>query len=110
LANKVYETYEIELQNGTVVTLKPLSIKKLREFMNVMKKLDGSLEEDAAVNTLLDAAAIAIKSSAPELATNREELEDALDMPTIMKIVEVCGGIKMDDPNLLAAALLAGQN
>jgi hypothetical protein len=31
-------------------------------------------------------------------------------MPTIMNIVEVCGGIKMDDPNLLAAALLAGQN
>lgn len=78
--------------------------------MDIMKKLDGSLPEDEAVNTLLDAAAVAIKSSAPDLAANREELEDALDMPTIMKIVEVCGGIKMDDPNLLAAALLAGQN
>lgn len=110
MANKVYETYEIELQNGTVVTLKPLSIFELRNFMSIMSKLDGSLPEDEAVNTLLDAAAVGIRSSAPELATNREELEKALDMPTIMKIVEVCGGIKMDDPNLLAAALLAGQN
>jgi hypothetical protein len=24
--------------------------------------------------------------------------------------IETCGGIKMDDPNLLAAAVLAGQN
>jgi hypothetical protein len=26
------------------------------------------------------------------------------------RILEVCGGIKLDDPNLLAAAVLAGQN
>jgi hypothetical protein len=102
LATKVYETYEIELQNGTVVTLRPLPIAQLREFMTHMAKLDGSLNENEAV--------VALKTSAPELAANKGELENALDMPTIMKIVEVCGGIKMDDPNLLAAALLAGQN
>lgn len=110
MANKVYETYEIELQNGTIVTLKPLSIFELRQFMVHMSKLDGTLSEEDSVNTLLSAAAVGIRSSAPELAENREELEKALDMPTIMKIIEVCGGIKMDDPNLLAAALLAGQN
>lgn len=110
MATKVYETYEIELQNGTVVTLRPLPIALLREFMSYMGKLDGSLNEDESINILLSAAAIGLKTSAPELAANMGELENALDMPTIMKIVEVCGGIKMDDPNLLAAALLAGQN
>mgnify|MGYP003347891844 CR=1 FL=1 len=40
----------------------------------------------------------------------KDAFEDALDVPTINRILEVCGGIKMDDPNLLAAAVLAGQN
>jgi hypothetical protein len=31
-------------------------------------------------------------------------------LPTMNRILEVCGGIKLDDPNLLAAAVLAGQN
>ncbi len=37
-------------------------------------------------------------------------IEDAIDVPTMNRILEVCGGIKLDDPNLLAAAVLAGQN
>lgn len=110
MATKVYEVYEIELQDGTVITLKPLSLKKLREFMVHMGKLDGTLQEDKAVEVLVDAAAIGIAQSAPELAKDRDKLEEALDMPTIAKIIEVCGGIKLDDPNLLTAALLAGQN
>jgi hypothetical protein len=44
------------------------------------------------------------------LVADKDKLEDALDMPTINRILEVCGGIKLDDPNLLAAAVLAGQN
>jgi hypothetical protein len=110
LATKVYETYEIELQDGTAVTLKPLPINSLREFMGHMGKLDGTLTEGDAVDVLIDAAAVGIKLSAPELAADKNRLGDVLDMPTIMKIIEVCGGIKMDDPNLMAAALLAGQN
>lgn len=110
MATKVYETYEIELQDGTVVTLKPLSITNLRKFMAHVGKLDGTIAEDKAVETLIDAAAVALEASAPELVKDRSKLEDALDMPTISKIIEVCGGIKLDDPNLLTAALLAGQN
>jgi hypothetical protein len=109
LATTVYETYEIELQDGTKVTLKPLSIKKLREFMTHIAKLDGSLSEDQAVDVLIDAATVGLRASAPDLVQDRDKLEDALDMPTITKIIEVCGGIKLDDPNLLTAALLAGQ-
>jgi hypothetical protein len=31
-------------------------------------------------------------------------------MPTVYKVIEVASGIKLNDPNLLAAAALAGQN
>jgi hypothetical protein len=33
-----------------------------------------------------------------------EEFEEAADMPTVTKIIEVCGGINFSDPNLLRAA------
>jgi hypothetical protein len=47
----------------------------------------------------------------PDLAGNREALEEALDVPTIWKIIEVCGGIKLGDPNLIAAAnKMVGEN
>ena len=66
--------------------------------------------EDETLNILIDACAVALEKQLPELVKDRDALEDALDVPTINRILEVCGGIKMDDPNLLAAAVLAGQN
>ena len=110
LATKVYDVEEIELQNGSKVTLKPLSIKALRKFMAAIAKTSESKTEDETLNILLDACAVALESQLPELTKDKDALEGALDMPTINRILEVCGGIKLDDPNRLAAAVLAGQN
>jgi hypothetical protein len=110
LATKVYDVEEIELQNGAKVKLKPLSIKQLRKFMEVVKKTQDSNDENVTLGILVEACAVALETQLPELAADREKLEDALDVPTINRILEVCGGIKMDDPNLIAAAVLAGQN
>ena len=38
MATTVYDVEEIELQSGAKVKLKPLSIKQLRKFMEVIKK------------------------------------------------------------------------
>jgi hypothetical protein len=108
LATTVYDTEEIVLQNGTKVTLKPLTIKQLRKFMLVVNKLSETGTEEESLTTLIEACAIALEKQLPEVTL--DELEDILDVPTINRILEVCGGIKMDDPNLLAAAVLAGQN
>lgn len=110
MATTVYDTEVIELQNGDKVTLKPLTIKDLREFMAAISKTQDTTSEDETLNILIDACAVALKKQLPELTADRDKLEDALDVPTINRILEVCGGIKMDDPNLLAAAVLAGQN
>lgn len=67
-------------------------------------------DEGQTLDILIDACAVALKKQLPELVEDRNALEEALDVPTINRILEVCGGIKMDDPNLLAAAVLAGQN
>jgi hypothetical protein len=110
LATTVYDVEEIELQNGAKVRLKPLTIKELRKFMVAIQRTQEVTSEDETLNILIDACAVALERQLPELVKDRDALEDALDVPTINRILEVCGGIKMDDPNLLAAAVLAGQN
>jgi hypothetical protein len=110
LATKIYDVEEIQLQNGDKVLLKPLSIKQLRKFMVVVQKTQDVTEEDQTLSVLVEACAIALETQLPELTKDLDAFEDALDVPTINRIMEVCGGIKMDDPNLIAAAVLAGQN
>jgi hypothetical protein len=110
LATTVYDVEQIKLQDGSTVELKPLSIAKLRKFMAVMNKAQEATTEDESLSVLISACAIALESQVPDLVKDHEKLEEALDVPTINRILEVCGGIKLDDPNLIAAAVLAGQN
>ena len=110
MATTVYDVEEVELQNGATVKLKPLSIKELREFMKVIQKTGEAQIEDETLNILIEACRIELKKQLPDLVADRDAFEDVIDVPTMNRILEVCGGIKLDDPNLLAAAVLAGQN
>lgn len=110
MATTVYDVEEIQLQNGATVKLKPLTIKELRKFMVAIAKTAEATTEDETLTILIDACAVALEKQLPDLVADRDAFEDVLDVPTINRILEVCGGIKMDDPNLLAAAVLAGQN
>jgi len=110
LATTVYNVEEIQLQSGQTVKLKPLSIRELRKFMETIQKTATVTTEGETLTILIEACAIALEKQLPDLVADKEALEDALDVPTMNRILEVCGGIKLDDPNLLAAAVLAGQN
>lgn len=111
MATTVYEIVDVELLDGSVITMKPLKISLLRDFMKHFEKIsDPKIAEDniKSMDLLLECAVIAMKQYKPELA-EKEKLEELIDLPTIYKVVEVAAGIKMNDPNALAAAL-AGQN
>ena len=110
MATTVYDVEEIQLQNGAIVKLKPLTIKELRKFMVAIAKTAEATTEDETLSILIEACAVALEKQLPDLVKDIDAFEDTLDVPTINRILEVCGGIKMDDPNLLAAAVLAGQN
>jgi hypothetical protein len=110
MASTVYDVEEIQLQNGAIVKLKPLTIKELRKFMVAIGKTAEATTEDETLSILIEACAVALEKQLPDLVKDIDAFEDTLDVPTINRILEVCGGIKMDDPNLLAAAVLAGQN
>ena len=111
MATAVYEVVEVELMDGSKISMRPLKISLLRDFMKEFQKIgDEKIAEDniKSMDLLLDCAVIAMKQYNPEFAT-KEQMEDVVDLPTVYKIIEIAAGIKLNDPNALAAAL-AGVN
>lgn len=108
MATNIYDTAELELENGDSIVIKPLPIKILKKFMAAIRELDSEdvkTEEDA-MDIFIKASMICLEKTAPELSKDREAFEDNVNVPTMMKILEICGGLKMNDPNLLGAALV----
>ena len=114
MATSVYEVVEIELIDGTKLSLRPLRISLLRDFMKRFQGLDNAevaTDNDKSMDLLMDCITIAMHQYNPELA-DKKKLEDLVDLPTVYKIIEVASGVKLNDPNLMTAAVaaLSGQN
>jgi hypothetical protein len=123
IATEVYKKEEILLQDGTQVTLMPLPIAKLRRFMKVWEKVNELPEGDDGFDIFVDCCGICLerdfkskvedfeglKGTGDDVLSPKykEYLEETLDMDSIYKIIEVCAGIKLNDPNLVRAALEA---
>jgi hypothetical protein len=109
----VYETLEIKLSNGDVINVKPLTIKNLKKFLLIVKKLqDDSIKtEEDAMEIFIEAGMVCMEQFAPNLSADRDLFENTIEIPTLMKILEVAGGLKLnnDDPNF-PGANLAGKN
>jgi hypothetical protein len=116
LAKTVYDSVDITLQDGKQVTLVPLAIGRLRKFMKAWGEFANIETEDDAFDIYINCCGIALEKDFREefetrldpenvLADDyREHLEDILDMDTIYKVLEVTGGLKLNDPKLLEAA------
>jgi hypothetical protein len=105
----VYETVEIKLSNGDVITIRPLTIKNLKKFLAVVKDLqnDSVQTEEEAMEIFIKAGMICMEQFAPAFSTDKDLFEDTIEIPTLMKILEVAGGLKLnnDDPNFPGANL-----
>lgn len=111
MATTVYtvETVVLQDDDNTELTLKPLNIKNLRKFMKKMDEFSGAEKEEDIVDSLIDAALLCVAKQLGEKADDRDWVEDAFDMPTVYKVIEVCGGIKLNDPNLINQAMEMAQ-
>lgn len=123
MASTVYDTETIQLQDGTDVTLVPLAIGRLRKFMKAWQEFGNLEQEDGAFDIYVNCCGIALEkdfkdkfektSDVDKVLTDeyREYLEDVLDMDTIYKILDVCGGLKLNDPKIQEEAekILAAQ-
>jgi hypothetical protein len=111
MATKVYETEDIELMDGTKISMRPLKISLLRDFM---KKFDTVVEvatdNVASMDVLVDCAMIAMKQYGPDYADDKEKFEDAVDIKMVYKIIEVASGIKLDAEGNAATAGTLGTN
>jgi hypothetical protein len=108
MANTVYEVVEIQLSNGDEISVRPLTIKNLKKFTKVVAKLDNPevKTEDDAMEIFIEAAMVCMEQFAPDLAEDQEKFEDVIEVPTLMKILEIAGGLKLNDPNPAATGLL----
>lgn len=122
MATAVYNEEIIALQDGAEVKLRPLAIGRLRRFMKAwedFKEVDAN-DEDASLNIFVRCAGIAVEDSFKDKFDKTYQdsdlteeyktyLEDVLDMDTIYKILEVCGGLDLKNPKLreMAEAALA---
>lgn len=115
IATQVWQAETFVLQDGTEVTIKPLNIKRLRLFMQIISQL-GETEktvgkekvalsveerEEKFLQTIFEAALIPIAQADKELSENKDKLEEILDVPTIHKILEVAGNVKLNTENLV---------
>ena len=108
MATTVYEVLEIELSDGTTLTLKPLPIKQLRKFMEIVNSMgtDDTKTELDAIDLFVEAGIVCLEGLGRKDLADKDKFEEVIDTPTMMKILEVAGGLKLTDPNLLGAALV----
>lgn len=115
-SSRVYTVETIELQDGTKMEVKPLSIKRNRQAKVLLNKIlepaekkdeegnpildeEGTpeveqLTDEEATDVMVDICAMSMEKqeSCKHLLEDREELEDALDQPTVYEIIKISTG------------------
>jgi inhibitor of KinA sporulation pathway (predicted exonuclease) len=98
MATTVYEVQELQLIDGTTITVRPLKISLLRDFLKKFESIaEVSADNNKSMDVLMQCVQIAMKQYKPEIADDIKNIEDNIDLPTVYAIVEAASGIKMSD-------------
>ena len=98
MATTINEESKIVLIDGTEITVRPLKISLLRDFMKKFEGIAAVAEDNAkSMNLLMECVQIAMKQYKPELAGDIAALEDNIDLPTVYQVVEAASGVKLSD-------------
>ena len=102
MAEKAKDKKKVALIDGTELTVQPLKISLLKPFMKKFSELTGVAEDnEKSMDVLLDCVQIALKQYSPELAEDREKIEDNIDLPTIYEIIDAASGIQLGETTSL---------
>ena len=105
MSTSINEENKIELIDGTSITVRPLRISLLRDFMKKFDEISKVADNnDKSMDILMQCAQIAMKQYKPELAEDIKKLEDLLDLPTVYSIVEAASGINLGGAGILGSA------
>ena len=106
MANQATKTSAITLIDGTSIDAKPLKISLLKPFMEKFGEMAAVAEDNnKSIDILLDCVQITLQQYKPELAEDREALENNIDLPTMYKLIEAASGIQLADPATIISAL-----
>jgi hypothetical protein len=97
MATSVYDIKNIKILDGTEIEISPLKIKYLREFMDKFENVKTAKGEVEAIEALSECAQVCMKQTRPDLANDKQKFEDAIDLETLYKILDVCAGIKINE-------------
>lgn len=92
MATTIYDSDFVTLFDGTELYITPLKIKYLRAFMIHFENLKTVSNDQDAITVLTECVLITMKQYYPTITT-MEELEDAIDLDTLYKILKVSAGI-----------------
>lgn len=96
MATKVYEEHPITLVDGTILLISPLKIKYLHQVMETFTSVKKAKNDLEAIAIMSECTRIVMKQFCPQLSNSIEELEDAIDLPTIYKVLDYAAGIKIN--------------
>lgn len=98
MATTVNEDVKVKLIDGTEITVRPLKISLLKDFMKKFQDIAKVSEDnDQSMEVLMECVQIALRQYKPEIAEDLAALEDNLDLPTVYKIIEGASGVKLSD-------------
>ena len=98
MAVTVNEQKEVILLDGTKLSVRPLKISLLREFLNKFDEITAVAENnDKSMDILIQCVQIAMKQYNPEISQDLKALEEILDLPTVYKVIEEASGINLSE-------------
>ncbi len=96
MATKVYDSKNIKTIDGRTITISPLKIKYLREFLSMFESVKTARDDEEAMTYLIYCTVIAMQQYSPDLSSI-SAVEDNLDLPTIYQILDMAAGIKINN-------------
>jgi hypothetical protein len=93
MATTLYEEQKVTLLDGSTISVRPLKISLLRDFMAKFQTIaDVAEDNEKSIDVLMECVQIAMKQYKPEMSEDLKALEDNVDLPTVYKIVEIASG------------------
>ena len=96
MATTIYEAGIVTLIDGEEIYATPLKIRYLREFMDAFELIKQANDDDESILCLTHCARVAMKQYKPSIKTF-DQFQDLVDLPTVYKILDYAGNIKIND-------------
>ena len=95
MATTIYKAKNIYLFDGTEISITPLKIKYLREFMDAFDKMKYTADDDESMIILLECARICMKQYYPKISKTIDDIEDNIDLDTLHDILHISANINI---------------